>query len=165
MAQFGNTPLGSSLSGGYRTSTKSTRFKILATSAVVLPLSLMSMVLANSITINQNGGGTIEFGQGAASTSVCEENMTTEMTSNYDLPTNQFILNSVIVSGQGPDNLGAACAGRVITVIPINTDAPSALATMRATPGATSETAYTFSPSPGTTVIAGDVDRILIQTE
>lgn len=166
MAQFGNTPLGSSLGGGYHRSTKSTRFKILATSAVVLPLSLMSMVLANSITITPNAGGTVEFGQGAANTSVCEANMTTEMTSNYDLASNQFILNSVIVSGRSaPNNLGVVCEGRVITVIPVDTDAPSALATMRATPSATIETSYTFTPSPGTTVVASNVDRILIQTE
>lgn len=167
MSQFGNTPLGSSLGGNTRSSGKSAKFKILVTSAVILPLSLMSMVLANSITINQNQGGSIEFGQGAANTSVCEANMTTEMTSSYDLTTDQFILNSVIVSGQAaPDNLGQVCAGRVITVIPVYTRSPAAfLATMRATPSSTDETTYTLTPDPGVTVVAENVDRILIQTE
>lgn len=133
---------------------------------VVLPLSLVSMVLANSITINQNGGGSIEFGQGQANTSVCEQNMTTEMTSTYNLASGTFTLESVIISGQSaPNNLGAVCANRVITVVPVSTSPPAFLATMRVTPASTDEVTYTLTPSPGTTVVADDVDRILIQTE
>lgn len=124
------------------------------------------MVLANSITITPNPGGTIEFGQGQASTSVCEANMTTEMTSSYDLTSGTFILESVIISGRDePNNLGKVCQNRVITVIPVDTDAPAFLATMRATPASTTEVSYTLTPSPGVTVIAENVDRILVQTE
>lgn len=165
MAGLGNTPLGSSLRGS-RFSSNSGKSKILITSSILLPLTLVSMVLANSITITPNQGGTIEFGQGAANTSVCEANMTTEMTSSYDLSSGTFILDTVVISGQSaPNNLGAVCADRVITVIPVDTDTPAFLATMRATPSSTDEVSYTLEPSPGTTVVASDVDRILVQTE
>lgn len=134
---------------------------------VLLPMSLISMVLANSITLSPNAGGTIEFGQGAADTSVCEDNMTTEMTSSYDLASSTFVLENIIISGQSaPNNLGKVCENRVITVIPVSTSSAGAfLATMRATPSATTEVSYTLSPDPGVTVVASNVDRILVQTE
>lgn len=92
--------------------------------------------------------------------------MTTEMTSSYDLDSGTFILDTVVISGQAaPNNLGKVCADRVITVIPVDTDTPAFLATMRATPSSTDEVSYTLEPSPGTTVVASDVDRILVQTE
>lgn len=165
MAGLGNTPLGGSL-GGSRFSSGSGKSKILLTSVILLPLTMISMVLANTITISPNAGGTIEFGQGAANTSVCEANMTTEMTSSYDLTSNTFILDTIVISGRAaPNNLGKVCENRVITVMPVDTDTPAFLATMRATPSSTDEVSYTLSPSPGVTVVAGDVDRILVQTE
>jgi hypothetical protein len=133
-------------------------------------MAFMSMVLANSITITQNDGGAIEFGQGAANTSVCESQLNTELTSVYDAVSGEFLLESIIISGAGSgDNLSVACAGRVITVIPMKTPSESASATFLAEfqviPTGSTANTYPIPIPSDSPIAAADVDKILVQTE
>ena len=169
MAKFAQTPLGGSLKRGGG-SGRSAKSKILITSSIVLPMAFMSMVLANSITITQNDGGAIEFGQGAAATSVCESQLITELTSVYD--DGQFLLESIIISGDNSEtNLSEACAGRTISVIPMRTArtspavSASFLATFQITPTESTENTYPISIPSESPIAASDVDKILVQTE
>lgn len=169
MAKFAQTPLGGSLKRGGG-SGRSAKSKILITSSIVLPMAFMSMVLANSITITQNDGGAIEFGQGAAATSVCESQLNTELTSVYDPDSGEFLLENIIISGAGNgDNLSVACAGRVITVIPMKTPTGSAsasfLAELQVTPSGSTENTYTIPIPSESPIAASNVDKILVQTE
>jgi hypothetical protein len=162
--KHGHTPLGSALKES-RVSSPRSKSRVLISVSVLVPLLAGSLVLANSITISQNQGGSIEFGQGSASTSVCESNLNTELTSTFDQTAQKFVLESLIISGAGASPLGLACKDRIITVIPINTATPSSLATFKITPAATTETSYTRTPAPGTTILAENIHKILVQTE
>jgi hypothetical protein len=169
VAKFAQTPLGGSLKRGGG-SGRSAKSKILITSSIVLPMAIMSMVLSYSITITQNYVGAIDFGQGAAATSVCESQLNTELTSVYDAVSGEFLLESIIISGAGSgDNLSVACAGRVITVIPLKTPTGSASATflaeLQVTPSGTAENTYTIPIPTSPPIAASDVDKILVQTE
>jgi hypothetical protein len=181
VAKFAQTPLGGSLKRGGGGS-RSAKSKILITSSIVLPMAFMSMVLANSITITQNDGGAIEFGQGAASTSVCESQLNTDLTSVYDATAaggaGEFLLESITISGANEEylnetdltkNLSNLCAGRVISVIPMKTPTGGAsasfLATFEVTPNGSTENTYLISIPSESPIAATDVDKILVQTE
>lgn len=63
----------------------------------LLATTVGGVFAANSITINS--GGTIEFGQGVASTSACDAALTTEITQAYNATDDKFYAESVIVTG------------------------------------------------------------------
>lgn len=65
--------------------------------AGVLVASIGGVFAANSITINS--GGTIEFGQGLASTSSCDDGLTTQINQAYNTGTSQFDATEIVVSG------------------------------------------------------------------
>jgi hypothetical protein len=68
---------------------------LLLISGIALATSIGGVFAANSITIN--GGAAIEFGQGVASTSSCDDNLTTSITQAYT--SSVFRVASVIVDG------------------------------------------------------------------
>ena len=63
----------------------------------LLATTIGGVFATNSITINS--GGTIEFGQGLASTSTCDSALTTSVTQEYDAAADMFYAKTVIVSG------------------------------------------------------------------
>jgi hypothetical protein len=65
--------------------------------AGALVASIGGVFATNSITINS--GGTIEFGQGLASTSTCDAGLTTSINQAYNATTTQFDATEVVVSG------------------------------------------------------------------
>jgi hypothetical protein len=68
---------------------------LLLISGIALATSIGGVFAANSITINS--GAAIEFGQGVASTSSCDDNLTTSITQAYT--SSVFRVASVIVDG------------------------------------------------------------------
>jgi len=75
-----------------------------------LAASVGGVFAANSITINN--GGTIEFGQGLASTSTCDAALTTSITQAYNPSDDKFYAESIVVEGIQD----YACNGKTIHV-------------------------------------------------
>lgn len=65
--------------------------------AGALAVSIGGVFAANSITINN--GSSIEFGQGLASTSTCDADLTTTINQAYDATDDKFYATTVEVSG------------------------------------------------------------------
>jgi hypothetical protein len=82
--------------------------------AGALAASVGGVFAANSITINS--GGSIEFGQGLASTSTCDSGLTTAINQSYNASTAQFDATTVVVSGIKD----FSCAGKTLHVSLVN---------------------------------------------
>jgi hypothetical protein len=78
--------------------------------AGALVASIGGVFATNSITINS--GGTIEFGQGLASTGACDAALTTSVTQAYDAADDKFYADTVVVSGIKDKD----CAGKTLHV-------------------------------------------------
>jgi hypothetical protein len=78
--------------------------------AGALAASVGGVFAANSITINS--GGTIEFGQGLASTSSCESALDTTLSQAYNIDDSIFEATTISISGI--DDSG--CSGKTIHV-------------------------------------------------
>lgn len=63
----------------------------------LLATTVGGVFAANSITVNS--GGTIEFGQGLASTGTCDADLTTEITQAYNATDDKFYADTIVVSG------------------------------------------------------------------
>jgi len=87
--------------------------------AGALAASVGGVFAANSITINS--GGSIEFGQGLASTSSCESALTTTLSQSYDIAAGIFEASEVTISGI--DDAANGCRGKTIHVSLIGTSA------------------------------------------
>ena len=78
--------------------------------AVAATLGLGGAVLASNITVNS--GGTVEFGQGVATTTPCDSAITVTPTSQYNGTANKFYLQEVNVTNID----STTCNTRVFTV-------------------------------------------------
>ena len=78
--------------------------------AGALAASVGGVFAANSITINS--GGSIEFGQGLASTSSCEAALTTSLTQSYDITAGIFEATEIEISDI---NVAAVASGGCLT--------------------------------------------------
>jgi hypothetical protein len=76
----------------------------------LLATTVGGVFATNSITIN--GGGTIEFGQGLASTSTCDAALTTEISQAYDAAADAFYATEIDVTGIDD----TICSGKTIHV-------------------------------------------------
>jgi len=76
----------------------------------LLATTIGGVFATNSITINSNN--TIEFGQGLASTSTCDSDLTTSITQEYDAVANLFYADTIEVSGI----LDNSCSGKNIHI-------------------------------------------------
>ena len=82
----------------------------LAIAGGALALSVGGVFAANSITVND--GGSIEFGQGLASTSSCDAALTATVDQAYDVSADAFYASTVKVTGV--DDSG--CTGKTVHV-------------------------------------------------
>ena len=72
---------------------------------------------AGTISVNVNGGGKVEFGQGITGATACDDNVTITPSARYDTSTSQFYLESIVISDVDFDNAPAnSCLGKVIKV-------------------------------------------------
>jgi len=148
----------SPLSGAFADSSATTKKKnkkngaILLISGIALATSIGGVFAANSITLNTNN--TIEFGQGAATTSACEAGI--DVAVNQDLATTgtAFVVRNVELSGID----ASACAGKALEVSLVDSSAAVLTSTTFRDPAAD----ITWTISPTTTVDAGTVDRVAI---
>jgi hypothetical protein len=90
---------------------------------VALGLVLLGMIpaigftLAGTISVNVNGGGKVEFGQGITGATACDDNVTITPSARYDTGTAQFYLESVVISDVDFNNQPSnSCLGKVIKV-------------------------------------------------
>jgi hypothetical protein len=90
---------------------------------VALGLILLGMIpaigftLAGTISVNVNGGGKVEFGQGITGATACDDNVTITPSARYDTTTAQFYLESIVISDVDFDNSPSnSCLGKVVKV-------------------------------------------------
>jgi hypothetical protein len=77
----------------------------------------LSFTFAGTITVNTNGGGKVEFGQGITGATACDDNVTITPSARYDTTTALFYLESVTVSDVDFDSTTASsCLGKVVKV-------------------------------------------------
>jgi hypothetical protein len=77
----------------------------------------LSFTFAGTITVNTNGGGKVEFGQGITGATACDDNVTITPSARYDTATSLFYLESVTVSDVDFDSTTASsCLGKVVKV-------------------------------------------------
>jgi len=150
----------SPLSGAFADSSATTKKKskkngaILLISGIALATSIGGVFAANSITIN--GGDAIEFGQGAATTTSCEEGI--DVAINQDLASTgtEFVVRNVVLSGIDAE----ACTGEGLEVSLVDSEAAVITSTTFRDPA----TDITWTIAPELTVDAGTVDRVAITT-
>jgi hypothetical protein len=87
---------------------------LLLISGIALATSIGGVFAANSITIN--GGAAIEFGQGVASTSSCDANLTTSIEQTWNETEDVFRVSNVVVGGIDDD----ACSNTTLRVALLN---------------------------------------------
>jgi hypothetical protein len=77
----------------------------------------LSFTFAGTITVNTNGGGKVEFGQGITGATACDDNVTITPSARYDTSTALFYLESITVSNVDFDSTTAtSCLGKVVKV-------------------------------------------------
>jgi hypothetical protein len=77
----------------------------------------ISFTFAGTITVNTNGGGKVEFGQGITGATACDDNVTITPSARYDTATALFYLDSITVSDIDFDSTTAtSCLGKVFKV-------------------------------------------------
>jgi hypothetical protein len=77
----------------------------------------LSFTFAGTITVNTNGGGKVEFGQGITGATACDDNVTITPSARYDTGTALFYLESITVSDVDFDSTTASsCLGKVVKV-------------------------------------------------
>lgn len=130
--------------------------------AVAAALGLGGSVLASNININS--GGTVEFGQGVASTAPCDSTINVSPTSSYDEANSQFILENVVLS-----DVSNECNNVVFTVSVYASGNPTAqgqvVQTMAATATASPFTSATFEFTATPRVATSNAARITVETE
>jgi hypothetical protein len=96
--------------GPKRSGEKKTLSIILGAGALVATIALGSTLAAN---INLNGGGTVEFGQGVAQTTACDDNIfiTPEAPFINDAQNATFLFNAFSVT-----DISEACFGKTFTI-------------------------------------------------
>jgi len=107
-----------SLEEAKETSRKSVKRWKIAIGVFLLGLiPALSFTFAGTITVNTNGGGKVEFGQGITGATACDENVTITPSARYDISTALFYLESITVSSVDFDSTTAtSCLGKVVKV-------------------------------------------------
>jgi hypothetical protein len=129
---------------------------LLLISGIALATSIGGVFAANSITIN--GGAAIEFGQGVASTSTCDQNLTTSITQVYT--SDAFRVDDVVIGGI--DSTECATTTLVVSLV---TSQGVVRDTFEILGDATTKTADRSTNSNSSYTPAGDVAKITITTE
>jgi hypothetical protein len=97
------------------------RWKIAVGIFILGLIPAISFTFAGTITVNTNGGGKVEFGQGITGATACDDNVTITPSARYDTGTALFYLESITVSNVDFDSTTASsCLGKVVKVSVIN---------------------------------------------
>ena len=123
--------------------------------AVAAALGLGGTVLASNITVNS--GGTVEFGQGVATTEVCDSEIVVTPTSTYDELDGEFYLNNVTVSEIDP----AFCGSVNFTVSVYASGTATPVAASSGTPGPDTSILFDFSMQD---IGTSSVNNITVET-
>jgi hypothetical protein len=93
------------------------RWKIVAGVFILGLIPAISFTFAGTITVNTNGGGKVEFGQGITGATACDDSVTITPSARYDTGTALFYLESITVSNVDFDSTTAtSCLGKVVKV-------------------------------------------------
>lgn len=97
------------------------RWKIALGVFILGLIPALSFTFAGTITVNTNGGGKVEFGQGITGATACDDSVTITPSARYDTTTALFYLESITVSNVDFDSTTAtSCLGKVVKVSVIN---------------------------------------------
>ena len=97
------------------------RWKIAIGVFLLALIPALSFTFAGTITVNTNGGGKVEFGQGITGATACDDSVTITPSARYDTTTALFYLESITVTDVDFDSTTASsCLGKVIKVSVIN---------------------------------------------
>jgi hypothetical protein len=129
---------------------------LLLISGIALATSIGGVFAANTITIN--GGAEIEFGQGVASTSACDQNLTTSITQVYT--DSEFRVDDVVIGGID----SSECATTTL-VVSLVTSQGVVRDTFEILGNATTKTEDRSTNSNSSATLAGDVAKVTITTE
>jgi hypothetical protein len=93
------------------------RWKIILGVVVLGMIPAIGFTLAGTISVNVNGGGKVEFGQGITGATACDDNVTITPSAQYDTTTARFYLQSIVISDVDfNDTPSNSCLGKVIKV-------------------------------------------------
>jgi hypothetical protein len=99
----------------------SKRWKIALGLVVLGMIPAIGFTLAGTISVNVNGGGKVEFGQGITGATACDDSVTITPSAQYDTGTALFYLQSIVISDVDFNNAPAnSCLGKVMKVSVIN---------------------------------------------
>lgn len=129
---------------------------LLLISGIALATSIGGVFAANSITIN--GGASIEFGQGVASTTSCDAdgNLTTSIEQTWNETDDVFRVSNVVIGGIDAD----ACSNTTLRVALLN-----AAGGEEDSFEFTGDSATETSDRSGTSIDANLVKRITVTTQ
>jgi hypothetical protein len=151
----------SPLSGAFADSSATTKKKnkkngaILLISGIALATSIGGVFAANSITIN--GGTALEFGQGVAATSSCDDGVTTSLSQTFVSTATGFRAGTLTIGGLKTTE----CADVDLKVSLINAS-NSAITTTTIRIGTSATATVDYS---GSSIDAGTVKAITVTTE
>jgi hypothetical protein len=147
------SPLSGAFSGSSEPAKKNKKNgAILLIAGIALTSSIGGVFAANSLTINS--GEEIEFGQGVASTSTCDENLTTSLTQIYT--SDVFRVDDVIVGGI--DDSECSTTTLVVSLV-------TSQGVVRDTFDITGSATTVTTDRSGQATLAGDVAKVTITTE
>jgi hypothetical protein len=93
------------------------RWKIAIGALLLGLIPALGYTFAGTITVNTNGGGKVEFGQGITGATACDDNVTITPSARYDTGTALFYLESIVISDVDFNNTPSnSCLGKVIKV-------------------------------------------------
>jgi hypothetical protein len=147
------SPLSGAFSGSSEPAKKNKKNgAILLIAGIALTSSIGGVFAANSITLNTNN--TLEFGQGAATTSACDAGIDVKVNQDLASTGTAFVVRNVVLTGIND----LACSGKGLEVSLVNSSATVLTSTTFRSPGATE----TWTITGVSTVNAGEVNRVAI---
>ena len=146
-----NSPLESSFSTG----NKRKKIRLFSILGFAVAIIAGAGVFAANITI---ASGAIEFGQGVASATACDDSITVVPNSTFD--GTRFMVSSVEL--RGVDSTNGKCNGKTLTVTAISTANATLGSIATVFPSGSASVNITVVPTP--TVTASVLDKILLES-
>lgn len=145
----------SPLDGSFSRRNNRKKIKLISIFGIGLALVTGAGVFAANITI---ASGAIEFGQGVASATACDDSITVVPNSTFD--GTRFMVSSVELRGVNSTN--GNCNGKTLTVTAISTANATLGSIATVVPSGSASVNITVVPTP--TVTASVLDKILLES-
>ena len=145
----------SPLDASFSSSNSRKKIKLISIFGIGLALITGAGVFAANITI---ASGAIEFGQGVASATACDDSITVVPNSTFD--GTRFMVSSVELRGVNSTN--GNCNGKTLTVTAISTANATLGSIATVVPSGSASVNITVVPTP--TVTASVLDKILLES-